>query len=166
MKKKNFKEGIYKKNQKGFGFVKISEEEEIHIAKENSLRAMNGDRVLVKVIEEKSNDKKGLSKQWIDELDKFTVALSEVKLELTMDSMEFYVPSYFSTFSSSSVVGIYEYNAAATIILLKKLRKAVISFEGNSLPGNNTAYNSYGLATNFLRALSDFEDCFLEYVDC
>ncbi len=62
MKKKNFKEGIYKKNQKGFGFVKISEEEEIHIAKENSLRAMNGDRVLVKVIEEKSNDKKAEGK--------------------------------------------------------------------------------------------------------
>ena len=137
-------------------------------ATQNFHREIYGMRCKVEGVmeEKKSNDKKGLSKHWIDELDKFTVALSEVKLELTMDSMEFYVPSYFSTFSSSSVVGIYEYNAAATVILLKKLRKAVISFEGNSLPGNNTAHNSYGLATNFLRALSDFEDCFLEYVDC
>ena len=54
----NFQEGIYRKNQKGFGFVKIEgKEEEIYIAKENSLRALNGDRVLVEVIEEKNKIK-------------------------------------------------------------------------------------------------------------
>lgn len=117
------------------------------------------------VIEEKkSNDKKGLSRQWIDGLDNFRLALSEIKLELTMGSMEFSLPSYFISFSNSSTVGIYEYNVAATIILLKKIRKAVISVEGGSLPGDNTAYQSYGLASQFLNALSDFEDCFLEYV--
>ena len=42
MKKEN-KIGIYRKNQKGYGFVKIEEqEEEIYIAKENSLNALNG----------------------------------------------------------------------------------------------------------------------------
>lgn len=54
----NFKEGIYRKNQKGFGFVKIEgEEDEIYISKENSLRALNGDRVLVEIIEEKNKIK-------------------------------------------------------------------------------------------------------------
>lgn len=54
----NFKEGIYRKNQKGFGFIKIEgEEDEIYISKENSLRALNGDRVLVEIIEEKNKIK-------------------------------------------------------------------------------------------------------------
>ena len=54
----NFKEGIYRKNQKGFGFVKIeNQEDEIYISKENSQRALNGDRVLVEIIEEKNKIK-------------------------------------------------------------------------------------------------------------
>ncbi len=47
------KEGIYRKNQKGFGFVKVEgEEDEIYIAKENSKNALNGDKVLVKILQE------------------------------------------------------------------------------------------------------------------
>lgn len=54
----NFQEGIYRKNQKGFGFVKIEgQEDEIYISKENSLRALNGDKVLVEIIEEKNKIK-------------------------------------------------------------------------------------------------------------
>ena len=56
-------DGIYKKNQKGFGFVKIEDQEdEIYIAKENSLNALNGDRVLVKIEEEKNKLKKAEGK--------------------------------------------------------------------------------------------------------
>ncbi len=52
-------EGIYRKNQKGFGFVKIEErDDEIYIAKKNSINALNGDKVLIKIIEEKTNSKK------------------------------------------------------------------------------------------------------------
>ena len=48
-------EGIYRKNQKGFGFVKVEGREgEIYISKENSLRALNGDRVIVEIIEEEN----------------------------------------------------------------------------------------------------------------
>ena len=54
----NFQEGTYRKNQKGFGFVKIEEKEyEIYISKENSLNALNGDKVLVEIIEEKNKIK-------------------------------------------------------------------------------------------------------------
>ena len=54
----NFQEGIFRKNQKGFGFVKIeNKEDEIYISKENSLRALNGDKVLVEIIEEKNKIK-------------------------------------------------------------------------------------------------------------
>ena len=53
-----FKEGIYRKNQKGFGFVKIEgKDEEIYISKEDSLNALNGDRVLVEVTDEKDKGK-------------------------------------------------------------------------------------------------------------
>ena len=54
----NFQEGIYRKNQKGYGFVKIEgQDDEIYISKENSLRALNGDKVLVEIIEEKNKIK-------------------------------------------------------------------------------------------------------------
>lgn len=54
----NFQEGIYRKNQKGFGFVKVEgQDDEIYISKENSLRALNGDKVLVEIIEEKNKIK-------------------------------------------------------------------------------------------------------------
>ena len=42
-------EGIFRRHQKGFGFVKVeNQDEEIHIAKENTKGAFSGDRVLVK----------------------------------------------------------------------------------------------------------------------
>lgn len=54
----NFQEGIYRKNQKGFGFVKVEgQDDEIYISKENSLRSLNGDKVLVEIIEEKNKIK-------------------------------------------------------------------------------------------------------------
>ena len=56
-------DGIYRKNQKGFGFVKIEEQEnEIYIAKENAKNALNGDRVLIEIIEEKNKVKKAEGK--------------------------------------------------------------------------------------------------------
>ncbi len=51
--------GTYRKNQKGFGFVKIEDQEdEIYISRENSKNALNGDTVSIKIIAEKSGDKK------------------------------------------------------------------------------------------------------------
>ena len=64
MKKEN-KIGTYRKNQKGFGFVKIDEqEEEIYIARENSLNALNGDTVSIEILQEanKEKDKKAEGK--------------------------------------------------------------------------------------------------------
>lgn len=55
---KNYIDGIYRKNQKGFGFVRISDDEdEIFITKDNSLNALNGDRVLIEILEEKTKEK-------------------------------------------------------------------------------------------------------------
>ena len=48
-------EGYYRKNQKGFGFVKV-EDEEVYISKENSLNALNEDKVLIQIIKEKSRN--------------------------------------------------------------------------------------------------------------
>ena len=54
----NYIEGIYRRNQKGFGFVQIEgEKDEIYISKENDLYALNGDKVLVELIEEKNKIK-------------------------------------------------------------------------------------------------------------
>lgn len=54
----NYKEGIFRKNPKGFGFVKIEgEEDEIYIAKENAKDTLNGDRVIIEIIEEKNKVK-------------------------------------------------------------------------------------------------------------
>ena len=55
---KNYYDGIYRKNQKGFGFVRFDEnDDEIYISKENSLGALNGDRVLIEIIEKKNIEK-------------------------------------------------------------------------------------------------------------
>ena len=55
---KTYYDGIYRKNQKGFGFVKIEgQEDEIYISKENSLNALNGDKVLIEILEEKNKIK-------------------------------------------------------------------------------------------------------------
>ena len=64
MKKEN-KIGIYRKNQKGYGFVKIDEqEEEIYIARKNSLNTLNGDTVSIEILQEanKEKDKKAEGK--------------------------------------------------------------------------------------------------------
>lgn len=60
---KVYYDGVYRKNAKGFGFVKIeNEEDEIYIAKTNSLNALNGDEVLIEIIEEKNKVKKAEGK--------------------------------------------------------------------------------------------------------
>ena len=60
---KTYYDGIYRKNQKGFGFVKLEEQEdEIYISKDNSLNALNGDRVLIEIIEEKNKVKRAEAK--------------------------------------------------------------------------------------------------------
>ena len=59
--KKETKIGIFRKNQKGFGFVKLDDQEdEIYISKEYSLNALNGDVVGIEIIspKDKQNDKK------------------------------------------------------------------------------------------------------------
>ena len=50
--------GTYRRNAKGFGFVKVEEEDkEIHISKENSENALNGDNVLIKILDFDKNAK-------------------------------------------------------------------------------------------------------------
>ena len=52
---KTYYEGVYRKSQKGFGFVMLeNKQEEIYISKDNSLNALNGDRVLIEITEEKN----------------------------------------------------------------------------------------------------------------
>lgn len=59
MKKNNYLEGIYRRNAKGFGFVKVENmEDEIYISKDKSRNALNEDKVLIEIIEEKSENKK------------------------------------------------------------------------------------------------------------
>ena len=60
---KTYYEGYYRKHKKGYGFVKIEgQEEEIYIAKENSLNTLNGDRVLIEITEESNKVKKAEGK--------------------------------------------------------------------------------------------------------
>ena len=59
MKKNNYLEGIYRRTAKGFGFVKVENmEDEIYISKDKSKNALNEDKVLIEIIEEKSENKK------------------------------------------------------------------------------------------------------------
>lgn len=52
-------EGTYKANQRGFGFVDFGDDiDEIHISKENRNTALNGDTVLVKIIDDENEKSK------------------------------------------------------------------------------------------------------------
>ncbi len=51
-------EGTYRKNSQGYGFVKIEEfEDEIYVSRDNSLNALNGDTVIIKILRQKESDK-------------------------------------------------------------------------------------------------------------
>ena len=59
IKENNILEGIYRKNQKGFGFVKIeNQEDEVYVSRDNSRNALNGDLVEIKIIEESIKGKR------------------------------------------------------------------------------------------------------------
>ena len=61
--KREIKTGTYRKNQKGFGFVKIeNQEDEIYISKSNSLNALNEDIVNVEIIIPKDGNKRAEGK--------------------------------------------------------------------------------------------------------
>ena len=50
--KNKLKQGILRRNAKGFGFVKIEDEEkEYHISEKNLKNALNGDEVVIKIVE-------------------------------------------------------------------------------------------------------------------
>ncbi len=48
--------GIFRGSEKGFGFVKLEEsDEEIYISKENTMNSLNGDRVLIEILNVKND---------------------------------------------------------------------------------------------------------------
>ena len=50
-----YKKGIFRANEKGFGFVKINDDEEVHIARNQTNGALNEDEVLVEILKETKN---------------------------------------------------------------------------------------------------------------
>ncbi len=59
MNDEKFLEGTYRRNAKGFGFVKLEDqEEEIYISKENTLNAFHEDKVLIKILNPKESGKR------------------------------------------------------------------------------------------------------------
>ena len=59
MKKKKELKGIFRGNQKGFGFVKIENmENEIYVSRGDTKDAIDGDEVIVKLLENQSREDK------------------------------------------------------------------------------------------------------------
>ena len=50
-----YKKGIFRANEKGFGFVKINDDEEVHIARNQTNGALNEDEVLVEILQDTKN---------------------------------------------------------------------------------------------------------------
>ena len=56
-KKGKTREGIFRGSVKGYGFVKIDgTEEEVYISKDHTKGALNGDRVCIKILDEKQEN--------------------------------------------------------------------------------------------------------------
>ena len=58
----NFKEGIFRRNEKGFGFVKIQDDQEIYIPSNFTMNAFDGDTGIIKITEECTDNKKSEGK--------------------------------------------------------------------------------------------------------
>lgn len=114
------------------------------------------------VIVAKENDE--LSKSWCESLDKMKLALNQIKVEVSEDKFEFWIPEYFLR-GESGTIGTVDFNVIGTMKILKNLKISIISFEALTLPGEQTSYHNHGLATNLLKAISEFEDAFLEYME-
>ena len=52
-------QGVYHRHPKGFGFVMLEDNEEIHISSIHANTALDGDTVLIKILEESGNNKEG-----------------------------------------------------------------------------------------------------------
>lgn len=53
-----FKEGTFRRNERGFGFVKIEDDEEIYIASTLTMNAFDGDTVIIKIFEDNRANKR------------------------------------------------------------------------------------------------------------
>ena len=53
-----YKKGTFRANEKGFGFVKIGDKEEVHIAKNQTNGALNGDEVIVEIFQNAKEKKR------------------------------------------------------------------------------------------------------------
>ena len=58
----NYKTGIFRRNEKGFGFVDIGEDGEIYIAPSLTANALNGDEVLIKIFDDIKYDAENTEK--------------------------------------------------------------------------------------------------------
>ena len=69
MKKKKELKGIFRGNQKGFGFVKIENmENEIYVSRGDTKDAIDGDEVIVKLLENQSREDKNPEGKIVKEL--------------------------------------------------------------------------------------------------
>ena len=49
-------QGVYNRHQKGFGFVVLDNKEEIHVSNMNSYTALDGDNVLIKILDNQTGN--------------------------------------------------------------------------------------------------------------
>lgn len=100
----------------------------------------------------------------VTELLKLINALSEIKLDYIDGSMELFVPAFFMFDSISKSVKIFD-NSEDALILLNRIMSKIVNIEISILPGNNTSTSLNNFSSKFLVALTEFKDCFLEYVE-
>lgn len=106
----------------------------------------------------------GNAESWVKELDDFELALEKIEIEMTEENVKFCIPDYFLG-GKSGVVATYDFNVISIIKMLKCIRNVVFAKETLSLPGEKSSYHGYGLAKDLLRAISNFEDAFLCYME-
>lgn len=111
-----------------------------------------------------SKEKDEFSKSWREELYEMKLALNQIKIEVSEDEFKFYIPEYFLK-GKSGVLCTYDFNVIGTIQILKTLKSSIISYEALTLPGKESSYHNYGLAKSLLKAISEFENAFLEYME-
>ena len=93
----------------------------------------------------------------------FQQALSGIYIEVTEENMKIRIPERLATEIEEAVTA-EGFNVIDTMKVILNLRDAILLNEADLLPGDETSYNSDGMASNLIDALQWFEKSFLNYM--
>ena len=141
----------------------------LELDSQNLKKELYGLSCMVKgVIAEKESHKRKTHEQviCIGFLHDFNNALFQIELNIKSEKeMELTIPMYFSVRTDINVTKSTNYDVDSTVSILNSIKEVTINIRNYALPSiNSIAVDD--LTVNFLYALKQFQNSFLEFASC